>query len=290
MRQFTEKQPSLLDIAKQAKDQATLLAPYSSNKSRNTATNFHREFLVNALRTRKDEEGIRDTVLSWDFGIENETVSQKFGRGWVNINNLNAIPFFNRRNPSLDNIHSYLQNNPTRGEKEWHKDGHFVSDIEFVEFIAKASVKAGIGNCYEQSAIAFCLLLEHFEETDISIEWVGVDNDQGGDHQFIIANRDPRTDIRDLSTYNEDAIIIDPWFNACFLVGSYVAPNTRASLCKEYIACHQYDIEVEAQSYIGSGHSDRWIEHRNEKNEPVNFSEWVNENQIQKQPIPWFNV
>jgi hypothetical protein len=71
---------------------------------------------------------------------------------------------------------------------------------------AKDGLRYGCGNCGVQSAVAFVRLRDHWKV--FPLDWVQV---KGGDHGFVVVGRDKKTDPSNPATWNEEAVICDPW-------------------------------------------------------------------------------
>lgn len=90
----------------------------------------------------------------------------------------------------------------------------------FYKFKADLADKAGAGNCGELAIFAFFQLLK-MRDIDCSVEYVTLNKPR--DHIFLVLNRDYATDVADWRTWNETAVILDPW------LGAYYSP---IEICK----------------------------------------------------------
>lgn len=77
--------------------------------------------------------------------------------------------------------------------------------------ISQLSSRSGTGNCEEMSTYAFLQLLKLYPNINTEVmQFVQ------GDHMFIVINRDPRTVAANWHTWNDTAVIIDPWLGLSF--------------------------------------------------------------------------
>lgn len=75
-----------------------------------------------------------------------------------------------------------------------------------LEVISRIAKKHKIGNCAEQSSVAYLYLKN--DKNLRKVERLALIN---GDHCFIVIGRDPLGDVRDPSTWGKSAVVCDPW-------------------------------------------------------------------------------
>ncbi|MHB1222363.1 MAG: ankyrin repeat domain-containing protein [Gammaproteobacteria bacterium] len=107
------------------------------------------------------------------------------------------------------------------------KNGTKKSELEFMENLAKNAVKHGVGNCGDLADLLVLLLREYHPENNLAIFYESVCIRGRGDHAFLVINRDPASDIRDVDSWGPDAIICDPWFRETVVI------NDQLSLSKQ---------------------------------------------------------
>ena len=76
------------------------------------------------------------------------------------------------------------------------------------KFIRVAAAKAehvGCGNCGEQAAIAFVFLVDR---RVTPIDYMERTN---ADHAFVVIDRKVGSDVKDISTWGDTAVVCDPW-------------------------------------------------------------------------------
>lgn len=81
----------------------------------------------------------------------------------------------------------------------------------------KNVLKYSIGNCSEL-AVAACLFMKN-NYPEINSELYRID---GGDHAFIIINRDPHTAPSTPEDWNDESYICDPWANKVYKTSLYL--------------------------------------------------------------------
>jgi hypothetical protein len=74
--------------------------------------------------------------------------------------------------------------------------------------IISVTSKYSLGNCNELAVQALDYILRH--APDISAEVYKI---EGGDHAFLVLNRDPSSAAEDPNTWGPNAVICDPWTN-----------------------------------------------------------------------------
>ncbi|GEM_PF-6254094 len=170
------------------------------------------------------------------------------------------------------------------------------SSLRQVESDALKAFKLNIGNCGELSCYAFLLLLEYPKEgvpeyglppldKKISVELIKIPN--APDHQFLIINRNPETNLNDISTWNLDTIFVDAWTEECCTLQELLnSPNNY--LFEQLIKVSQRSSEFIPTAitkkyayYIGENHNDI----------PIHTSKWKQKNapsrlfDIRRRPI-----
>ncbi len=104
-------------------------------------------------------------------------------------------------------------------------------DIREYELDIKLSLISSSGNCDEFTKQAFDFILYH--DNSIKAEVYEI---QGGDHVFLVLNRDPNSDPSDPDTWGKKAVICDPWANSV-----YYALNFRHHLKNFYYGFNNSD-------------------------------------------------
>jgi len=90
-----------------------------------------------------------------------------------------------------------------------------------LEIFAREALRYHCGNCGAQSALAFVRLRDHWKV--FPLDWVQVKN---GDHGFVVVGRSAKTDPSNMATWNDDAIVCDPWRDVVQPVKAYAAAHT----------------------------------------------------------------
>lgn len=91
-----------------------------------------------------------------------------------------------------------------------------------MEIFAKEALRFHCGNCGAQSALAFVRLRDYWKV--FPLDWVQVKN---GDHGFVVIGRDAHTDPSNMATWNDDAIVCDPWRDVVQTVKAYAATYAK---------------------------------------------------------------
>lgn len=91
-----------------------------------------------------------------------------------------------------------------------------------MEIFAKEALRFHCGNCGAQSALAFVRLRDYWKV--FPLDWVQVKN---GDHGFVVIGRDAHTDPSNMATWNDDAIVCDPWRDVVLAVKAYAAAYAK---------------------------------------------------------------
>ena len=197
--------------------------------------------------------------------------------------------------------------------KKFHKDGTRNFPIEQIEKRAKNAIKFGIGNCSEQSNLAFCLLQEYPKNGDAklppltnNIRFERITIPMPGDHSFIVINRDPHSDLNNIFTWGKDTVILDCWMRDVFILEDIInAYEDNPESTSEDLHCFKHLLQYQASfylinpyfyGYIGEGHTPRWYEKRQLKNQPTEFNAWIpyqqrtiNNQIINEENVPWVN-
>lgn len=291
----------LLKLAHYIKDKTRELVPYSSNRPSLTDQPFHRIFWLDIMRARNDQYDSKNKLRQWHMNLEQDRIDPRFEFRRVT----EPCPNNPSETPTLGDWDNYIISLPEFYTKTFHKDGEENTILHQFETQAKNAVKFGIGNCYENALTAFNLLLEYPTfglidlpkvQGNIIMEIARIQDK--GDHVFVVLNRDPKSDIKNMSTWGPDAIILDPWMNAVVVVEDELkkAKNNQSN-CFKYIHFYQKNLHVEKNEYgfIAEGHSSRWKKHRTNKNEPLYLRNWkpfYSKNPTtgsQQENIPWEN-
>jgi hypothetical protein len=166
----------------------------------------------------------------------------------------------------------------TRWQKKTHKDRKPFLVLEQAEASAKNAVRFRVGNCRECADLAFVMFAE-YKEPDLPkdeeerpmVELVGCLS--GGDHSFLVINRNCSRNIQDEVKDNwmpaPATIICDPWW---FHEGDAFFPaNARKDTMEALLLDHikKYGLNVLLQRRLGCGHSTRFTE----KHPNINFAE-----------------
>ncbi|MBI3722745.1 DUF4157 domain-containing protein [bacterium] len=81
--------------------------------------------------------------------------------------------------------------------------------LSYAAWISKVALKWGWGNCKENAAVVATRL--HEKGVD-SVELMSKEGDEkGGDHAFVVVNRDPLSNPGNPSTWGNQAFIVDAW-------------------------------------------------------------------------------
>src|SRR3990167_258184 len=293
------KKDDLLKIANYFREKTQELIRYSSNIPDLHKQPFHRRFWLRAMRAKNDKFGIRKKILGWHMNLKADQVPDSFQYRKV------SGTFFSKnksKKVALNQFFNFFGQH--KNEMGSHKDGKKFSTLEKIELAAKNAVKFGIGNCNENSDTTFTLLLEYpkngipelglppIDNEEILMESVHINTPDGGDHCFVVLNRNQRghCSLNAMNTWR-DAIILDPWMNDVVDIElERVLPEELRSHCFKYISQYENDLKRLEFGYIGEGHSLRWIDHRTKKNEPVNLRDWTpyyTQENFEQENVPW---
>jgi len=86
---------------------------------------------------------------------------------------------------------------------------YYIREPKDRDELEARSIEKKIGNCYEMARIG----LRFPELGDTPIETITI---RGGDHTFLVIGRDPTTEVSDISSWNPEAVICDPWSQSCY--------------------------------------------------------------------------
>ena len=110
-------------------------------------------------------------------------------------------------------------NNATVEEKKIRKEtiDKFRQSCEGVpaslHYIRHKIKKYQMANCGEYGYLALSHLIDAKKNRDIRIEFVAFEND---DHTFIVLDRSENSMINDLSTWGDNAVIVDAWMGEVY--------------------------------------------------------------------------
>jgi hypothetical protein len=115
--------------------------------------------------------------------------------------------------------------------------GAFYKLVTDIRTIAESALSKGCGNCGEQAAIAFMMLVDKKVEPIDYMFCAG----EGDDHVFVVIGRREGSEVRkyNAQTWGPDAVVCDPWMNKAYPCGemqTHLAPRTTtfeyASACR----------------------------------------------------------
>ncbi|MBX3708986.1 MAG: hypothetical protein KIT56_01265 [Gammaproteobacteria bacterium] len=277
-------------LAEWVLEQTKNLVPYAANKlPDNSDSSFlHRQLLLNAVRANKsqDRTGICEIIRNWNMPIEAQ-VPNDFANGLVKLK-LHDPETLEVKEEILSLKEAWNRVNMiplTMGQKKLHKDKTDMSVLDILESVAKNAVKHKIGNCDENAAVAFSLLLEEtYPGIKVPIERISIP----GNHAFIVIGRDQNGKLRDMSAWGPEAIIIDPWMNEVVVVKEYfpISNKSKKSPCFFHIHNNEKKLFRILLANVGDGHTQRWNDHRNNKREFLLLREWKPINKTEND-IPW---
>jgi hypothetical protein len=158
----------------------------------------------------------------------------------------------------------------SRLAKKQRKDGTPMVPLELMESLAKNAVRYRVGNCAENSALAFVMFAEYpGPENDNSLPELEGDPSKNppiervdspdGDHAFVVVNRNPSFAISDVARWADHQVIIcDPWW---FHEGEAFVATDRSGekdRLMQYITQYAENLRVAATARLGEGHSQRF--------------------------------
>lgn len=91
------------------------------------------------------------------------------------------------------------------------------AQVNFITKQVDMAKKYSVGNCTEIALIAMEYIATHDDK--ISAELFEI---AGGDHVFLVVNRDPKSDSHDPLTWGDSAYICDPWANKVYPAKEYL--------------------------------------------------------------------
>lgn len=146
-----------------------------------------------------------------------------------------------------------------------HKDETPITSFHDVERRAKNALLFGVGNCGEMASLAFVFLLEYpktglpnLPRFDRRVFITRMAVNRPGDHVYTV--------LRD---WHGNEVILDPWMDEVFLLGSAAEKHSTWFSYVPLYGSHKTD-----ESVLGSGHSRRWIDHRQKKGQPQHLRDW----------------
>lgn len=246
-----------LRLGQWAKTKTQLLVPFSTNVENQES--IEQALLLTMVR-KKHPKIMQKQITGWFLSPNsvdnNENHSDKQISFYDDLSQYHV--------DTLANFHSWLKRARDKGAGGYHRDGTWRTVLHDIENNAKNSVKYGVGNCDELSAIAYLLLLECPKEytkgQTIRVEKINLK--RPGDHCFVIIGRRRNSDLRDPWSWGPDAVICDPWGNVNFSVREQLNKDKSDRIAMfNYITGHLADRHVVIKSssdYVGEGHSERW--------------------------------
>lgn len=117
-------------------------------------------------------------------------------------------------------------------------DQRLLNTILIFEYGLEITAEHQFGNCgyLAMHALNFILM-----NTDLSAELFC---NLSGDHTFVVLNRDPDTEISNFSSWNEDVLLCDPWFDATFqksdLLKYQHSSNLKEQMIYSYFITDKY--------------------------------------------------
>lgn len=113
-------------------------------------------------------------------------------------------------------------------------------DMQFMfllKMLNKLMVTAGIGNCFEHATFLF----EKLRRNDIDVEIIRAKSVTRLDsHVFLVINRATSSAIERIASWNDTAVIVDPYLQIAY----------PAKLYEKYLTLCQYDPEAGRVKYI----------------------------------------
>ncbi len=266
-----ENLSNLLELCHYINDEANRFIPYSSNIPSVTNQPAHRSFWLRAMRAPTDSQKTRKTILAnIQVNLSKPDVETNFKE--IQLKELKKqLPKGINTVGGLSNYFHELKK--TTPAKKQHKDGSSFTVLNGIESKAKRAVQFGIGNCDEKGSVAFVLLIQYPQtHADIRVELVNVYGEP--DHCYLLINRDPSTIHTDMSSWNSDTIILDPWMKETLVIGD----KEKLEQSAWYAWAKKYEKDMTntkvTNGFIGRGYSTHWIAQRNKKNQPLNLRDW----------------
>lgn len=112
-------------------------------------------------------------------------------------------------------------------EAQLMASGAFYKLVTDIRTIAESALSKGCGNCGEQAAIAFMMLVDQRVEPIDYMYCAG----EGDDHVFVVIGRREGSDVSkyDAQSWGPDAVVCDPWMGkaySCREMQTHLAPRT----------------------------------------------------------------
>lgn len=164
------------------------------------------------------------------------------------------------------------------------------SPLEFIEAHVIRALKNRVGNCGENSAYAFLLLME-YQDIDPSIEiklercaYQQVPNEDR-DHAFVVLNRTVGN-LNNISSWNDDAVICDPWVGQAYTIAQWkkwiqgIDPRPAFYILEANYAVQLIDPfnATFTKAYVGEKQN---LSH----NIPIHSDKWLNKNSSATKPF-----
>lgn len=281
----------LLAIGTYLMQQVHRFVPYTSNQHSRKYQPFHRTFWLDVMRARSSEN--KKMLRKWCMDLSMEYPPSGFSEKRV-TQTFQGVPN-PPKYPTLWQWGELMEKEPQREDKNHHKNGSKVSPLTNIENSAKNAVIFGVGNCGEQTKVATTLAVEYPREGLPNLPPIPPNENvrmdivvARGVHMFLVLGMDPAGDLNDLSTWGDEAVIVDPWAKETFHVKAALTGKTTVNSLNFFLN-HAANKNLEKYYpyplYLGQGHSNRWLNHREAKNEPRNLRDWPTPNT--KQNIPF---
>lgn len=101
---------------------------------------------------------------------------------------------------------STAEGNAARNAGHPYRRGSRRLTKAMMDIWSREGLRFHCGNCGVQSAVAFVRLRDHWKV--FPLDWIQV---KDGDHGFVVLGRDASTDAADPATWNDEAVVCDPW-------------------------------------------------------------------------------
>lgn len=161
-------------------------------------------------------------------------------------------------------LFSRLQAQPFRVYKSHRKNRKNLSTLELMENSVKNSVKNRVGNCYELASLLIMMLRELKPYPNLTIKYEAIMFAGRADHELVVINRDPSSDISDLRTWGPDAIICDPWFRETVNVSHQLSlhPQHQANIITFLLVYRDEPYQINISDIVNNKppHSTHWYE------------------------------
>lgn len=149
----------------------------------------------------------RQTIALEDaLKIGNEAKNYSLARikkGYTSLasNQLSTFYYNSLKNSVKETREMYYQS--------WSQVDPLEKNITVAKFESEVAIssKYSLGNCHELAVLALYYII-NFAHNDINAEVYTID---GGDHVFLVLNRDPNSDPHKPETWGVNAVICDPW-------------------------------------------------------------------------------